>query len=220
MPRIPRQMFLPAAPRRLLAVLLVAFAATLRAAAAQSPPADEPVLRPGDRVRITVWRNPELSGTFDVGPRGEVQHPLYRSLVVAGLPMTRVEAEIRTFLRSFDNSNPDFLVEPLFPVTVTGEVISPSRFDLPPGYTVARALERAGGIAARGRLDRVVLTRGGARSRVSLRDPGPAGAGMLVRPGDQLRVEKTRRLLDYAQGGSYLVSVGTFVLATYQALRD
>ncbi len=219
MPRMHLRMFLPAA-RRILLALLVALGAGLQAAQAQAVPAEEQVLKPGDRVRITVWRNPELSGTFDIGPRGEVQHPLYRTLVVAGLPIDRVEAEVRDFLRAFDASNPDFLVEPLFPVTVTGEVVTPSRFDLPPGYTVGRAIERAGGADAGGRLDRVVLTRGGARSRVSLRDPGPAGAGMLVRSGDQLRVEPTRRWRDYAQVGSYLVSVGTFVLATYQVLRS
>ena len=219
MPLVHLRMFLPAA-RRILLALLVALGASVNGAAAQAVPAEEQVLRPGDRVRITVWRNPELSGTFDIGPGGEVQHPLYRTLVLAGLPTARVEAEVRAFLRAFDNSNPDFLVEPLFPVTVTGEVVAPSRFDLPPGYTIGRAIERAGGVEAAGRLDRVVLTRGGARRRVSLRDPGPAGAGMLVRSGDQLRVEPTRRWRDYAQVGSYLVSVGTFVLATYQVLRS
>ncbi|HEX8433439.1 MAG TPA: polysaccharide biosynthesis/export family protein [Longimicrobium sp.] len=195
------------------ALALMAAACALPAAAQ-----DAQVLRPGDRVRITVWRSAELSGTFGIGPSGEIQHPLYRSVAVAGLPAPQVEARIRAFLVSFDNS-PEFLVEPLFPVTVTGDVVAPSRLDTPPGYTVARVLEQAGGITEAGRLDRVVLTRNGARTRVSLRDPGPAGSGMLVRSGDQIRVESRRRWRDVAQLGSYFVNAATFVLATYQVLR-
>ncbi|MBD0319246.1 MAG: polysaccharide biosynthesis/export family protein [Gemmatimonadetes bacterium] len=199
--------------RALPLALLLALALPLRAQDAQ-------VLRPGDRVRITVWRNAELSGTYTVGPSGEIQHPLYRAVVVAGLPAAGVEERLRTFLRTFD-ANPEFLVEPLYPVTLTGEVVAPARIEAPPGHTLSRAIEQAGGITAQGRLDRVVLTRGGVRTRVSLRDPGPAGAGMLLRSGDQVRVEeKGRGLRTAARVGSYLLSMSTFFLTVYQVVRN
>lgn len=202
---------LRAAPLLLLALLI-----SPGAARAQT---DAQVLRPGDRVRITVWRNAELTGTFNVGPAGEIQHPLYRSVTVAGLAPAAVDERVRAFLRTFD-ANPEFLVEPLFPVTVTGRVVAPSRIDTPPGFTVARVLEQAGGIGEDGRLDRVILTRGGTRRRVSLRDPGPQGSGMLVRSGDQLRVEGRRDWRAIAQVSSYFINAATFVLATYQVLRS
>ena len=32
------------------------------------------VLSPGDSVRIVVWRKPEMSGDFIVGPDGTITH--------------------------------------------------------------------------------------------------------------------------------------------------
>jgi polysaccharide export outer membrane protein len=201
----------------LRAALVVLTLLPLRAAA-QTAAESAQVLRPGDRVRITVWRNAELSGTYTVGPAGEIQHPLYRTVRVADLPPARVEEALRAFLRTFD-ANPEFLVEPLYPVTITGEVVAPARIDAPPGHTLARAIEQVGGITQGGRLDRVVLTRAGTRRRVSLRDPGPAGGGMLLRSGDQIRVEPRRGWRGVAQVGSYFVNAATFFLAIYQVVR-
>ena len=69
-------------------------------------------LNPGDVLRITVWRKPELSGEFIIATDGTVSHPLYRSVRVTGIPLPAVETRIREFLGMLEE-NPQFVVEPL-----------------------------------------------------------------------------------------------------------
>ena len=45
-------------------------------------------------MRIQVWRSPEMSGDFVVNPDGSISHPLYRSVKVAGLPMSTVQSNL------------------------------------------------------------------------------------------------------------------------------
>src|SRR5215204_2900642 len=99
------------------------------AALAQSPapPREQPTLSPGDSVRITVWRRPELSGDFVVAPDNSITHPLFRTVKVGGVPHNIAEANVRTFLLRFDQ-DPQFVLEPLFRVAVTGEVNRPQLF--------------------------------------------------------------------------------------------
>src|SRR6266853_2012781 len=66
----------------------------------------------GDSLRISVWRSPELSGDFVIGPDGTITHPLYRTVKVAGLPMSTIEANLGRFLSTYQ-SNPQFVIEPL-----------------------------------------------------------------------------------------------------------
>src|SRR3954464_11599814 len=86
--------------------------------------AEQAVLTPGDSVRIEVWRKPEFSGDFVVAPDGTITHPLFRSVRVAGLPFATAEANLRTFLGQYEE-NPQFVMEPLIRVAVSGEVPRP-----------------------------------------------------------------------------------------------
>lgn len=147
------------------------------------------VLRPGDVVRVTVWRNPELSGEFAVARDGTLAHPLYRDVVVGGMDVDVAEARIRTLLSRLE-SNPRFVLEPLFRVSVGGEVRQPSLYTLSPETSVAEAVALAGGATERGRLDRVRLFREGRELRVDLSAPERGLAQSPVRSGDQIYVER------------------------------
>lgn len=157
------------------------------------------VLSPGDSVRIVVWRSPELSGDFVVAPDGSITHPLYRTVKVAGLPMSTVEANLARYLSTFQ-SNPQFVVEPLLRVAVSGEVPRPAVFALRPETTVAEAVARAGGLTQFGRRDKVRLIReqpNGVEREVyvNLKNPtDPYGSGP-VRSGDLILVDRKRNLL-------------------------
>jgi polysaccharide export outer membrane protein len=177
-------------------------------APAQTAAADSttPALAPGDLLRITVWRKPELSGEFAVGPDGNILHPLYRDVQAVGVPMTTVEARVMEYLRRLDQ-NPQFVVEPLFRVAVGGEVRKPDLYSLAPSTTLAQAVAMAGGPAERGRLDHVTLLRGGRHRLLDLTRP-EAGAGSLtVRSGDQIVVARRVSLFrDYIAPSSGLVA--------------
>lgn len=148
-------------------------------------------LKPGDVVRITVWRKPELSGEFVVAANGTVSHPLYRDVQVTGIPLSAIETRFREFLSKLE-ANPQFVVEPLLRVAVAGEVRQPNLYTLRPETSLSQAVAMAGGPTERGRRDRLVLTRENRVTTVDLRRADETGAGMLVRSGDQVVVELQR----------------------------
>jgi polysaccharide export outer membrane protein len=147
------------------------------------------VLQPGDMVKVTVWRNEEMSGDFQVGVNGALRHPLYQQVPIAGLPMSEVEKRLTTFLERFVE-NPQIVVEPLFQVTVGGQVKTPNLYPLPRTTTIAQAIALAGGVTPDGRLDKVKLFRGGHEYEVDLTDPSGRWANEPIQSGDQLIVDK------------------------------
>lgn len=147
-------------------------------------------LNPGDQVRITVWRNPELSGDFTVAANGTLNHPLYREVQVTGIPMTTVEERLRTFLTRYA-TNPQFVLLPLVKVVVAGEVRSPNVLSVPPETTVAQAIVLAGGPSERGKLDAVRLQRDGQTTTLDLGRPDSQAASLQVRSGDQITIPRS-----------------------------
>lgn len=160
---------------------------------------DQSVLSPGDSVRIVVWRKPEFSGDFVVAPNGTITHPLFRSVQVGGMPFATAEANLRKFLARFEE-NPEFVMEPLIRVAISGEVDRPQVFALRPETTVAEAVARAGGateVGARNRVRVLRLAPSGQQEQllINLTDP-EAGYGMIpVRSGDQIIVDRRRSFL-------------------------
>jgi len=187
------------APLVALVLLLTGLGVPTRPAHAQSPAAaaasPSSTLNPGDLVRITVWRKPELSGDFVIAGDGTVSHPLYRGVRVTGIPLAAVEARLRDFLGTLEE-NPQFVVEPLIRVAVAGEVRQPNLYNLRPETSLAQAVAIAGGTTERGRRDRLRLVRDNREVVVDLRRPDQSGAGMLVRSGDQIVVERQRAAWD------------------------
>lgn len=141
--------------RWIVAALLVAPIASVTAQARLVP---DPVLRPGDMLRITVWRHPELSGDFAVAPDSSLVHPLYQTVKVAGTPLATVRERLRGLLVTYEQGV-EFVIEPLFAVTVAGEVRQPNLYQLPEGTTFAQAIARAGGPTELGRLEKVRVIR-------------------------------------------------------------
>lgn len=199
---------LPAAAAA-LALLLLAPAA--RAQEAPLSP-DSIVLRPGDAVRILVWRQPELSGEYAIGPEGVILHPLLREVNVLNTPLSTVEQRLRTVLRRYE-SDPQFVIQPLFRVSVGGNVRLPNLYTMPPGTTVAQAIAVAGGLTERGNLGKVRLIRPGRDVTLDLSRPNPQGAEMRVASGDQIIVgRRTDFLRDWlAPVSSVLGAVAIFV---------
>ena len=164
---------------------------------AQSPatPTEQVSLSPGDSVRIAVWRKPEFSGDFIVGPDGSITHPLYQAVRVGGVPFATAEANVRTFLSKFEQ-DPQFVMEPLVLVAVSGEVGRPQVFAVRPETSISEAVARAGGPTQFGQRQPVrVLRKAGNSEReffVDLLDPQSAAANLRVRSGDQIVVDRKK----------------------------
>jgi len=145
------------------------------------------LLRPGDVLRVTVWRQPEFSGEFVINPDSTVAHPLLQAVKVAGVPPSVARGRLRDFLAAYEQ-NPRFVVEPLYPVVAAGEVHQPGLFTVPRGTTVSQAVARAGGPTELGQLDKVKLIRGGRTLELNLLSQDQRVALMPIMSGDQLLV--------------------------------
>lgn len=149
------------------------------------------ILKPGDLLRVTVWRKPEYSGEFGIAADGSVLHPLYRQVRVTGVPLAELETRFRDYLKELE-AEPQFVLEPLFRVSVEGEVGQPNVFNLRPETTIAQAIAMARGQTERGRRDRVRVFRDGNYLEVNLRGSGAGSGGMPVQSGDRIIVDRQR----------------------------
>ena len=196
--------------------------------AAQSPPpaTDQVMLSPGDSVRIVVWRKPEMSGDYIVGPDGTITHPLYRTVRVGGVPFTTAEVNVRNFLARFEQ-DPQFVVEPLVRIAISGEVGRPQVFAVRPETSIAEAVAQAGGPHQFGQRDRVRVLRRDASGRqrefqVSLLDPEGSSAQLRVHSGDQIVVDRRKSFFReiFLPGLSVLGSVASIYLLVDRAGRN
>ena len=178
------------------------------------------VLAPGDIVRITVWRNTELSGEFTVAPDGSITHPLYREVKVAGVPLTEVERRIGAFLSRYGEANAAFAVTTLIRVFVGGEVRTPNVYAVPPGSTVSQALAAAGGPNERARLNEVQILRNTHRFALDLTSTDPRVMQAQVRSGDQIFVPRTHNVFtEYVVPASSLLAAAAAIASIIVQLR-
>lgn len=212
-----------------LALLSVLVAAAPAPTHAQNPPSETQqttMLSPGDSVRVTVWRKPEMSGDFIVASDGSITHPLYRSVRVGGVPFTTAETNVRAFLARFEQ-DPQFVLEPLVRVAVSGEVGRPQVFAVRPETTIGEAVAQAGGPNQFAKRDQVRVLRKDASGRqreliVSLLDPANPSATVRVHSGDQIVVDRRRSFFRevFVPALGVLGSVASIYLVVDRAQRD
>ena len=177
-------------------------------------------VHPGDLIRITVWRNPELSGEFVVGQDGTISHPLYKQVSVVGIPLDSIESRIRRFLTQYE-ANPTFVATPLLRVFVGGEVRQPNVYTVPPGTTITQIVALAGGPNERGRIDQVYLARDGQRITMDLTRPDTSTSRATVRSGDQVIIGRARNVIQdvVAPSSSIIAAVAAIAAVIVQLTR-
>ena len=143
-------------------------------------------LRPGDALRLRVWREPDLSGDFMVDERGQITLPRLGQRRVSGITIDSVRSLV---IRDYGDILRDVTIEvtPLYRVKVSGAVRNPGLFTVDPTMTVADAISLAGGVSPQGRAGRVELVRDGQSINASLSLVGPV-AELGLHPADELYV--------------------------------
>jgi polysaccharide export outer membrane protein len=116
-------------------------------AAAAALPADYR-LTIGDKLRVEVYKDPQLSQSLQVRPDGKVTLPLIGDINAAGLTSLELREQIATALKEYV-TNPVvtvIVVETVPPVVyVMGEVTNPGSIPLNGPMSVLQALAMAGG---------------------------------------------------------------------------
>jgi polysaccharide export outer membrane protein len=172
--------------RRCAVLVALALLGTGRAAAQEAPAFHPDGLRPGDYVRVAVWREPDLSGEYQLDERGYATFPKLGALPISGMHpdsiRPRLLAEYAKYL-----VNPSVEVVPLRRVSVLGAVAKPGLYPVDPTMTLADAVALAGGAAPDGKRDVVELRRGAEVVIADLDVVTPVSRTPL-RSGDQLWV--------------------------------
>jgi len=109
------------------------------------------VLGPGDKVAISVYKRPDLSGEFRVLPDGHLSLPLISDLPAAGRTLTEVRQAIVERFREggiLPGARVHIDLVELRPVFVAGDVRRPGMLPYQMGMTVAHAVAAAGGLRA------------------------------------------------------------------------
>lgn len=117
----------------------------------------------GDRLKVVVFGEEDLSGEFNVDARGYLSLPLIPGTPVAGLTTREVERAIGNRLQPEFLKNPRVSVEVVNyrPIYVLGEVRSPGSYPYVSGMTVINAVALAGGYTYRARKSGVRILRAG-----------------------------------------------------------
>jgi protein involved in polysaccharide export with SLBB domain len=143
-------------------------------------------LRPGDSLRVRVWREPDLSGVFMVDEHGDLTFPRLGRRSVVNVPIDSIRARVQ---REYAEFVRDASVEitPLYRVRVNGAVRNPGLFTVDPTMSVGDAIGLAGGVSPEGRNGRVDLVRDGRRIATSI-SPSSRLVELALRSGDELHV--------------------------------
>jgi protein involved in polysaccharide export with SLBB domain len=144
------------------------------------------VLRPGDIIRLSVWREPTITGEYIVDEHGRVSLPFLGEIDVAGVKRDVVRDRIRSALAiSVQNLSMQLIF--LRRIAVVGAVRVPGLYPADATMTVGDLVGLAGGSIFNQEQWHVKWLRDG---RVKENDVGPARmlAGLDLQPGDQLLV--------------------------------
>ncbi len=142
----------------------------------------------GDKLRIVVFGEADLSGEFEIDSQRMISMPLIGQLRAGGLTLSQLEATIIERLRAGYMKDPRVSIEVLNyrPFFILGEVNKPGSYPFVNGMTVLNAVAIAGGYTYRGSTERSLITRADDPAHAEQ----PADETTAVRPGDTIRVRE------------------------------
>lgn len=142
--------------------------------------------RAGDRIRVKVYNEQEITGEYQIDANGFVSVPLAGRLRAAGATAGQLERALTTKLTDGIINNPKVSVEIVAysPFYIHGEVKRAGEFPYRPGATVMDAIALAGGLTYRADEAKVYVRRAGSPAE----DVYPMNAPVPVYPGDNVRV--------------------------------
>ena len=203
-----------------IAQTTAAYAAPSAAPAPNSQPASlerMETLGMGDMVRITVFRNPDLTTEARVSERGTIAFPMIGEVQVGGLTPSQAGARIADQLRSGRYVvNPEVNVSIAQvnsrQVSVLGNVNKPGRYPLDAiNVRLTDVLATAGGVAGTGSDMVTIVSTGNRKTDVDLAAMfrnGDLSKNVELQPGDTVYVHRAPMVYVYGEvqkGGAYRV---------------
>ena len=146
-------------------------------------------LGPNDRLRITVFGQPTLTGEYTLDGNGVLAFPLIGNVPASGSTTSELQQKIAAKL------NPEYLINPSVsaeivtrrPFYVVGEVQKPGNYPYVSDITAVNAIAMAGGFTRRARKNDFYIRRldkDGKMVRIEV------NAGTVLQAGDTLEVRE------------------------------
>jgi len=172
------------------------------------------ILRPGDVVRLRVWREPDLTGEFAVDETGAVVLPKIGPMqVTADAPMVVKSKIIASYSKFLSHTAID--VTFLRRIQVLGAVRQPGVYPIDPTMTISDVLAVAGGMTHDGDPEHLELRRDGKRLLGAVSDKSLI-TDSRVRSGDQIYVPERSWM---RRKGGFLVGVAISAAVTAVVTR-
>ena len=153
-------------------------------------------LGPGDKLRVEVYKDAQLSQSLQIRPDGKITLPLLGDLQASGLTPIELRDRITTALREYV-TNPVvtvIVVETIPPVAfIMGEVNGPGSIELHGPVSVLQALAMAGGFKDFANTKSIKVLRRTNRGQQTIafnykEALRAEGAPMMLQPGDTVVV--------------------------------
>ncbi len=143
-------------------------------------------LETGDRVRLTVFNEPSLTGEFWVNPDGFLSLPLIGNVKASGRTVNEISAEATARFGDGYLRSPRLAMEvSVFrPFYILGEVSEPGQYPYVSGLTAMNAVATAKGFTPRANRDVIRIRRQGGRGEVNYR----LTSELMIYPGDTVHI--------------------------------
>lgn len=142
----------------------------------------------GDEVKVTVFGEPDLSGTFVVDGQGTITMSLIGQVEVVNLSVTEASRTLETRLKDGWLRDPKVAAELVKgrPYYILGEVNKPGEYPFVSGLTVMNAIASAGDFTYRADKFRILVKSSDSPNEREV-ELTPTTA---VRPGDTIRIRE------------------------------
>jgi polysaccharide biosynthesis/export protein len=151
------------------------------------PPVAGGFLQLGDRVTVTVYDEPNLSGVFDVNPAGNLDMPLIGPVTAVGRTPTELAHAIADRYKRgkfLEEPKVNIAVVAYRPVYIFGEVGRAGPITYQPGLNALTAITTAGGLTYRGSRSTILIQHAGDTAWTEY----PLLSSVTILPGDVIRV--------------------------------
>jgi polysaccharide export outer membrane protein len=128
-------------------------------------------VKPGDILKVAVWKEPELQGPILIRPDGGFSFPLVGEVDGRGKTVAELQVIVTQRLAKY-------ISDPVVSVSVTeihgnkvyviGQVAKPGEFIVNPSVDVMQALSMAGGMTAFASLNNIIILRHNGTTRTAL----------------------------------------------------
>ncbi|TCQ03029.1 polysaccharide biosynthesis/export family protein [Sphingomonas sp. PP-CC-3A-396] len=139
-----------------------------------------------DKVRITVFNEPSMTGEYPVNANGKVSMPLIGEVQAAGSTAGALRVNIERMLADGYLINPRVGIDVLTfrPFYILGEVTKPGEYPSTAGLSVMNAVATAQGFTYRANKKYVYVKRSGSSKEQKIK----LTSDVMIMPGDTIRV--------------------------------